>query len=252
MQHTSGPQRSADSWRFFQKTQHALALNRTTFTQQRHTMATNAIEILSSSDSDSEAQFNSDIEVLEIQKENQPPRRASANPNLQLGPFSDDSDFEPSIRQGGSNKTHQTNNTATFVKMEQPCNSGKDNACKSVYEIREGMEFPSFKNLETHADKYAADTGMRWSRSTSTKDRGPNKEFIVRRLLCQSYGTKRMKKGSKGVRRAGPSVKCGCTAAILVYEHKISKKCKVKKAQLLHSYPCAPGIKFTTHRICIN
>ena len=65
-------------------------------------MATNAIEILSSSDSDSEAQFNSDIEVLEIQKENQPPRRASANPNLHKGPcWSDDSDFEPSIRQGG-------------------------------------------------------------------------------------------------------------------------------------------------------
>ena len=127
-------------------------------------MATNAIEILSSSDSDSEAQFNSDIEVLEIQKENQPPRRASANPNLQQGPcWSDDSDFEPSTRQGGSNKTHQTNNTATFVKMEQPCNSGKDNACNSVYEICEGMEFLSFKNSEMHANKYAADTGMHWS-----------------------------------------------------------------------------------------
>ena len=74
-----------------------------------------------------------------VWKENQPPRRASANPNLQLGPFSDDSDFEPSIRQGGSNKTHQTNNTAKFVKMEQPCNSGKDNACKS-----RDLQIPSY------------------------------------------------------------------------------------------------------------
>ena len=143
-------------------------------------MATNAIEILSSSDSDSEAQFNSDIEVLEIQKENQPPRRASANPNLQQGPcWSDDSDFEPSNRQGDSNKSNKTNGTAKFVKMEQHCKSGKDNACNSLYEIREGMEFPPFKTLEVHMDRYVVDTGMCWFRSTATKDRCPNKEFVV-------------------------------------------------------------------------
>ena len=84
-------------------------------------MATHAIEILSSSESDSEAKFNSYIEVLEIEKENQLPRRASANPKLQQAPYwSDDSDFEPSNTQGSSNKSQKTNGTAKFVKMEQP------------------------------------------------------------------------------------------------------------------------------------
>ena len=52
------------------------------------------------------------------------------------------------------------------------------------------MEFDLFEVLEAHVDKDSANVGVRWLLSTATKERGPNKEFVVRRLLCQSYGNK--------------------------------------------------------------
>ena len=205
-------------------------------------MATNCIEILSSSESETERKGVSDVEVVNFNKENQPPTRSSfsGNSKRQSAPSSwssEDSDFEVSRNHS---KVERKPNT-THVQRGENTKSANVTSPNSTYDILEGMEFDSFEVLETHADKYAANVGMRWLRSTATKDRGPNKEFIVQRLLCQSCENTRMMKGSKGIRRVGSSIKCGCTAAILVYEHKVTKKCTVKKAQLLHSYPCVPG-----------
>ena len=41
----------------------------------------------------------------------------------------------------------------------------------------------------------------------------------------------------------GPSVRCGCTASIQMYEHMNTGRTIINKVQLEHNYPCEPGIK---------
>ena len=105
-----------------------------------------------------------------------------------------------------------------------------------------GLKFPSFDSAYQKCCKYGADRGIRWRKSTKTSGRGPQKQYFVRRLLCQSYGSKQIRK-TKGARLAGPSVRCGCSCNIQLYEHMENGTTIMNKVDLNHTFPCEPGIR---------
>ena len=202
----------------------------------------------------------SDAEDNETDKENQTPRQKLCSPAA-----SSDVDFETS---GSTRKAQQQNPCGAKQKSAKKRNNTKlkrahnhvvvklenahsltetsssedcdESADSNKFEPKQGLKFKLFEHGYDKCQKYATKRGFRWTRTTRTKDRGHKRQYAIRRLVCQSYGKKQNTK-TKGMRDFGPSVRCGCKAAITLYEHMRTGETYIHKVNLAHSYPCQPG-----------
>ena len=167
---------------------------------------------------------------VESDKENETPIDENVPPSYLS--VSSDSDFEAG-KLPRSNKPSKLKS----VKQAKKTTSAKLN----TFVPAQGLRFRNFDEAYDKCQKYATNIGFRWRKTTGTKDRGPKKQFRIRRLVCQSYGTLQKTK-NQGVRATGPSVRCGCKAAIQLYEHMVTGVTIMNKVELQHKYPCQPGV----------
>ena len=52
------------------------------------------------------------------------------------------------------------------------------------------QKFKSFQKGFKFANRYAADAGFCWIRTTKLKDRGPKTQYTLRKITCHRYGKK--------------------------------------------------------------
>ena len=134
--------------------------------------------------------------------------------------------------------------SATYIQNSpcSPSDSEEHHSPLRTFVPKAGAKFGKYEDAYQQSQKYAVARGFRWAKTTGTKNRGPGKKYRIRRLVCQGYGRKQTRK-TKGARQMGPSVRCGCTASIQMYEHMNTGRTIINKVQLEHNYPCEPGIK---------
>ena len=147
-----------------------------------------------------------------------------------------DSDFET------SNPSCTANTVAVAGEEKQTC-TDTDGQINLLPYLKQ--TFKSFQKGLNFANRYAADAGFCWTRTTKLENRGPNKKYTLRKIVCHRYGKKEVKKSLKlkGIRKLSASIKCGCGVFINFMEHQDTGKTYIAKMNLAHTWPCSPGGK---------